>query len=120
MNNDLSRILVAGILVVLLVSLCDPFMLLMPSALQMIALLAATVLAVVWAGFVVSEHSHDERELVHRMHAGHIAYLSGIAVLTLALLVQGFAHAIDPWILTTLGVMVVAKIAARLYAERYR
>ncbi|MBM3272065.1 hypothetical protein FJY94_02150 [Candidatus Kaiserbacteria bacterium] len=119
MNNDLSRILVAGVLVVLLVSLCDPFMLLMPSAVQMAALLAATLFAVVWAGFVVAEQSHDERELVHRMHAGHIAYLSGIGVLTVALLVQGFEHAIDPWILVALGVMVVSKVAARWYSERY-
>lgn len=119
MNNDLYRVLVAGALVALLVSLCDPFMLLMPSALQMTALLAATVLAVIWAGFVVSERSSDEREAAHRMHAGHVAYLSGIAVLTAALLAQGFAHAIDPWILAALGVMVVAKVAARFFAERY-
>jgi hypothetical protein len=52
------------------------------------------------------------------MHAGRTAYLSGIAVLLLALIVQGFAHAIDPWIMLALGVMVVAKLGARLFFDR--
>lgn len=108
------------VLVGLLTLLSDPFMLWMPAEAQMAALLGAAVLACVWAGFVMYERSHDEREALHKMHAGRIAYLSGIAVLTVALIVQGFNHAIDPWISAALGAMVVSKLMARFYTERYR
>jgi hypothetical protein len=87
---------------------------------QLFALLGAAVVACVWVGFVMYEQAHDEREALHKMHAGRIAYLSGIAVLTVALMVQGFAHDIDPWISIALGVMVIAKLGARFYSEEYQ
>jgi len=120
MQNKLSYIITAIVLVVLLVLLSDPFMLWMPMGAQLTVLLAAAVFACAWAGFVLYERASDEREALHAMHAGRIAYLSGVAVLTLALVFQGLAHAIDPWITLALGVMVVAKLAARLYSDIHR
>jgi len=119
MANKFFSIGIAVILVALLTLLSDPFMLWMPAQAQMAALLGAAVLAGVWSGFVMYERSNDERETLHKMHAGRVAYLSGIAVLTCALIVQGFAHAIDPWISVALGVMVISKLFARFYSERY-
>lgn len=120
MENKFFHIGTAGILVALLLLLSDPFMLWMPAEAQMAALLCAAVLVAVWAGFVMYEKSDDEREFVHKMHAGRTAYLSGIAALALALVVQGFTHTIDPWISFALAVMVVSKLATRLYADRYQ
>lgn len=119
MKNKTFHIVVAVALVVLLTLLSDltPWM---PPMAAMMTLLAAAVLLAVFAGFVMHENGGDEREIVHRMNAGRIAYLSGIASLTVALIVQGFAHAIDPWILITLGVMVLAKIASRFYSDKYQ
>ncbi len=120
MANKFFHIGTAVVLIALLMLLSDPFMLWMPAEAQMAVILGAAVLACVWAGFVMYERADDEREMLHKMHAGRIAYLSGIAVLTLALIFQGFAHAIDPWVSTALGVMVVSKLFARLYSEYYR
>ena len=120
MVNKFCHIGTAIVLVGLLTLLSDPFMLWMPSVAQTTVLLGAAVLACVWAGFVMYERSNDEREAFHKMHAGRVAYLSGIAVLTVALVVQGFAHAIDPWISAALGAMVISKLVARSYSERYR
>lgn len=120
MTNKISSIGVAVVLVGFLTLLSDPFMVWMPMGLQLAVLVAAAVTACVWAGFVMYERSHDERETLHKMHAGRVAYLSGIGVLTAALVVQGFAHSIDPWISVALGVMVVSKLAARLYSELYQ
>ena len=119
MANKLLSIGTAVVLLGLLTLLSDPFMLWMPAEAQMAALLGAAVLACVWAGFVMYERSSDEREMLHKMHAGRVAYLSGIAVLTAALVVQGFAHTIDPWVSVALGVMVISKLIARFYSERY-
>ena len=86
----------------------------------MTALLAATVFLAMFAGFVLQENGGDERELLHRLNAGRISYLAGIAALTIALVVQGIAHAIDPWVLITLGAMVIAKVVAHFYSDRYQ
>ena len=120
MVNKLFHISTAVILVLLLTLLSDPFMVWMPMGVQLLVLLSAAVLACIWAGFVMYEHTHDEREALHKMHAGRIAYLSGIAVLTIALIVQGFAHAIDPWISIALGVMVLVKLGSRFYSDTYQ
>lgn len=119
MQNKALNIFIAVALVLLLVLLSDltPWM---PPMAAMTTLLAVSVLLAVFAGFVMHEKGGDEREIVHRMNAGRIAYLSGIGMLTIALIVQGFAHAIDPWILVTLGIMVLAKIASRFYSDEYQ
>jgi uncharacterized membrane protein (UPF0182 family) len=89
----------------------------MPMMGEMVALLLVTVLLCVWVGLVLFENVHDEREAQLRHQSGRIAYTAGISVLLAALLVQGFAHAIDPWVPVTLAVMVVAKQLSRLYLE---
>lgn len=117
--NKVCPYFIALSLTVLLVLLADPFGWMPPMG-AMIALLAATIFLILFAGFVMQENGGDEREVVHRMNAGRIAYLSGIGTLTIGLIMQGFAHAIDPWILAALGVMVLAKIVSRFYSDTYQ
>ncbi|MEK7602046.1 MAG: hypothetical protein AAB472_00980 [Patescibacteria group bacterium] len=114
------QILLAVVLIVLLILLTNPFMFYMPSATGMLVLLAATVLGVVWATFVIAEQAGDEREEQHRTYSGRVAYIAGVLMLTFALLSQGLVHHIDPWIGAALAVMVVAKLASRLYADHWK
>jgi hypothetical protein len=109
--------IIAAILIVLLVLLGNPFMFWMPSVMAMTLLLIATLFALIYAGFVLQENGGDERDLLHRMLAGRAAYLTGIGTLTLALLVQGLSHHIDPWIPGALALMILAKIVARTWAD---
>lgn len=118
MNITAVQTALVLIFLALLVLLSDPFMLFMPPAATMTALALSVVILCAWAGFVAYEKANDEREILHRMHAGRTAYLAGLAMLTLALLVQGLSHDIDPWIAAALGVMVVAKFIGRIYFER--
>ena len=120
MKNKLPKLFLVFIICALALSLTDPFMWLMPTMTQMIVLLLLTLCVGVWSGFVLTEQGNDERELVHRMNAGRIAYLAGLAIATLALLVQGITHHIDPWIACIVAVMVSAKLLTRLYEEHYR
>jgi peptidoglycan/LPS O-acetylase OafA/YrhL len=120
MKNNTIKIGVALVLVFFLVTLADLVPFWMPKMNEMMLLLIVSVLLLVWASFVMFEQVADEREAVHRMDAGRIAYLSGIGVLTLALIVQGFSHTIDPWISISLCTMVLSKLAARLYFDTYR
>lgn len=120
MNNNLIHIILAIVLIVLLILLSDTFMFWMPPLAAMLVILLVAVVMCVWAGFVMKEGAGDEREKIHRMDAGRIAYLSGSAILTIALVVQGIKHEIDPWITLALGVMVVSKLVSRIYFEKYR
>jgi len=92
----------------------------MPEMGSTLALLGVTVLVSIFAGFVIFENAGDEREVVHRMNAGRVAYLSGLGVLTVALIVQGLKYEIDPWISLALGVMVVSKLVARKYFQYHQ
>lgn len=117
MKNNLAHIAVAILVVVSLLFLVDPFMYWMPPMAGMAALVLACVLLLVWAGFVMYESAVDEREAMLRMNAGRVAYLAGIGVLTVALLVQGLSHTIDPWIAGALAAMVIAKVGARVFYD---
>jgi hypothetical protein len=120
MKNNLLLIVLSLILVTLLVVLTNPFSLWMTPLLGMMLMVVLVVALFVWAGFIIKEKSGDEREAIHRMNAGRIAYLAGIGVLTVALLVQGLTHTIDPWISLTLGVMILSKLFSRLYSDTYK
>lgn len=117
MNKNYLHIIVAAVLAFFLLALADLVPFWMPMMGEMIALLLVVILLLVWAGFVMQETAHDEREVLLKMKSGRVAYLSGLGVLMVALIVQGFAHAIDPWIAIALAVMVVSKLASRLYLE---
>ena len=115
--NTLIQWALLALLAIVLFTLVDPFMYWMPSMTQMIAMTISAALLAVLAGFVIAEKGGDEREVQHRMHAGRAAFLAGIAVLTAALLYQGFTHTLDPWVPASLIGMVFAKLAARWYSE---
>ena len=117
MNKKYIQIIVAGVLTFLLCALADLIPFWMPMMGQMTALVVVTVLLAVWAGFVIQEKVHDEREVVLKMKAGRVAYVSGLGVLMVALVVQGLQHNIDPWIAIALAVMVVSKLLTRLFIE---
>lgn len=120
MKHNALFIGVALALVALLILLTDPFMLWMPAMAAMLALLTLTVLICVWSAFILREEMRDEREILHRMHAGRIAYLSGTSILTLALVAQALIdHHIDPWIGAALAVMVISKLGARIYVDAH-
>jgi len=117
MHKSYVHLLVGLVLSFFLLVLADLIPFWMPMMGQMVALLIVVVLLLVWAGFVLKEHAHDEREALLTMRSGRTAYLAGLAMLLLALIVQGMAHAIDPWIAGALLVMVLAKLGTRLFVE---
>jgi hypothetical protein len=120
MQNNIFQAGVGALILALLVALSDPFMVLMPPPLAMTVMLLATVLVCVFAAFVLKERATDEREALLRLEAGRVAYLLGVGVLMLGVLMQGLTeHTVDIWLALALGVMVVGKLAARFYIESH-
>ena len=108
---------IAVVLIILIVSFLDPFMLWMPSNLAMFVLLAALVTFLLFAVFVWQEKARDEREEYHRMLASRVGWLSGASVVMIGLVVQGLQHNIDSWLVYVLLVMVIAKLATHVYVK---
>ncbi|MBU6323358.1 MAG: hypothetical protein KGI41_00515 [Patescibacteria group bacterium] len=118
--NTFAEYLIAVALVALLGLLTNPFMVWMPTPTQMVVVFVAAILAVVYGGFVLKEQAGDERETLHRMLAGRAAFLTAMAVLTMALIYQGVTHTIDPWIPAALALTIFAKLVARAWASRHQ
>ncbi len=116
-NNLLQEIIVSGVLIILLVLFLNPFGFWMPPILLMMMVLGFVVIFSLFASFIWRENDGDEREGLHKMMAGRIAFLAGTATLVIAIIVQNFRHELDAWLVATLGVMILAKIIGLIYSK---
>lgn len=118
MNTRTTETLVTIVLIFASVLLVNPFDIWMPSMLHMsmLAVLVAAMGGI--AVFMLRELPADEREDVHRKHAGRAAFFAGAAILLIGIAVQTFAHRLDPWLVSALVGMVLAKVAAGWWSER--
>jgi len=107
----------AAVLVLLALFLLNPFAWWMPSMLVTLVVAGLVVVFAVFASFLWREEARDEREALLRMHAGRAGFLIGIGVLVAGIVVQAFDHAVDPWLVSALAGMVLAKIIGRSQAE---
>ena len=114
-NNLTQEIAVSLILIILLVLFLNPFGFWMPNTLFMMMILTLIVVFTAFASFIWKENQRDEREGLHIMIAGRIAFLAGAALLVIGIIVQSFDHKIDFWLVLTLGTMILAKIIGRIY-----
>jgi len=116
-NNLLQEISVSVVLIVLLVLFLNPFDFWMPPVLLMMMVLGLVVVFVLFVSFIWRENSRDEREGLHKMMAGRIAFLAGTSVLVIGIIVQSFKHELDFWLILTLGTMILAKIVGLMYGR---
>jgi len=116
-NNFLQEVLISGVLIVLLTLFLNPFELWMPPILLMMMILGLIVAFSLFASFIWRENNKDEREGLHKLLAGRAAFLSGTAMLVVAIIVQSLQHELDVWLVFTLGVMILAKIGALLHGR---
>jgi len=117
-SNYLLEIFIPIILISLLVLLFDPFMVLMPSSVQMLILVLVLIVFTFFSLFIWKEKSTDEREIMHRNIASRFAYLASATVLTIGVLIQSLNHTLDPWLLFALIIMILAKIIGLIYSQK--
>lgn len=117
-NNRTVEISISIALVVLTILLFNPFHFWMPDII-LVSILALTFVAfALFAAFLLRENAQDERELVHRMLSGRVAFLIGTSILTLGIIVQSLEHEVDLWLVLALAGMVLSKIFSRIYSDR--
>ena len=120
MKNNIFEIVTTAFLVLIAVLLLNPFNFWMPDMMVMGMLVLTLVLFGIFATFVLREKTVDERDAVHETLAGRNAFLAGSAVLILGIVSEGYTHTVDPWLVVTLVVMIVAKIATRIWSDKNR
>lgn len=118
MKNNLKEAIVTILLVVITVLLLNPFHFWMPDMMVMGMLVCTLALFGVFASFILREEKGDERDGLHRTLAGRNAFLVGSAVLILGIVVQGYRHSVDPWLVVALTCMIVVKIATRMWSDK--
>ncbi len=116
-NNFLQEVLVSLALIMLLVLFLEPFGFLMTNTLLMMMVVGLIIVFALFANFIWRENAKDEREILHRMFAGRVAYLAGAGMLVFGIIVQSFKHRLDSWLVFTLGLMILAKIVGIIYSK---
>ncbi len=116
-NNYFPEIISALVLITVLVLLINPLHIWMPNAFTMSLLGVALVVFGIFTVFMLREQPQDEREALHRLLAGRIAFLIGAGILMMGIVIQMFAHQLDIWLPATLGGMVLAKIVGLVYSK---
>lgn len=112
-----SELFIAIILIVLLSAFVSPVGLLMPKSSDMLILAVFVILFFLYLGVVWKEYARDERDHAHQLTAGRISFFAGTSVVAAGIVVQAFQHAIDPWLVYSLGSMLLTKIAVRIYSQ---
>ena len=119
MKNKITKeIIIPLTLVVLAVLLLNPFNFWMPDMMVMGMLVVLLVLFGIFASFILKETIFDERDDVNRSLAGRNAFLAGSAILMLGIVIQGYSHKVDSWLVVALIVMIIVKITTRLWSDR--
>ena len=119
MKNKITKeIIVPLALVVLAILLLNPFHFWMPDMMVMGMLVVLLVLFGIFASFILKERAFDERDAINRSLAGRNAFLAGSAILMLGIVIQGYKHSIDSWLVIALTAMVIVKIATRFWSDK--
>lgn len=115
-----KEFLIPLVVLILSYAFLDPLMLLMPTPMVYSAMALLFIGYVAFSLLVWRERALDEREHAHRAGAARLAYLAGTGTLVIGIIYQALTvHAVDPWLILTLTLMVLAKYVGRHYAELY-
>jgi hypothetical protein len=118
MKNNIKETIVTVSLIALAVLLLNPFHFWMPDMMVVGILAVALVVFGIFASFVLREQTVDERDESHKTIAGRNAFLAGSAILMLGIVIQGYSHDVDPWLVIALIVMILVKITTRMWSDK--
>lgn len=118
MKNNLKETITTVCLIAIAILLLNPFNFWMPDMMVMCMLAIALALFGLFASFILREQTVDERDDAHRTLAGRNAFLAGSTILMIGIVVQGYSHTVDPWLVISLIVMILVKIGTRHWSDK--
>jgi hypothetical protein len=111
------EIAISVFLILILAVSLEPVSLTMPRQMNTIMVPTLILFLVIFAAFLWKEKPGDERERLHRFMASRFAYFAGITTLVIGIIFQSINHSIDPWLVITAGVILLAKILGLIYGH---
>lgn len=114
-NKFIGEAIISIILIGLLVFFLNPLELMMPKSMHAIMIPLLIVLFIVFTGVMWKETPGDEREQLHKFIASRFAYFAAIATLIIGIVTQSFQKSIDPWLIITICIALLAKIVGLIY-----
>lgn len=118
MKNNIKEYVVTVGMIGIAVLLLNPFGFWMPDMLVICMLAIGLALFGAFASFILREKAEDERDEQHKSLAGRNAFLTGSGILMLGIVVQGYTHTVDPWLVFALIGMVVTKLVTRHWSDK--
>lgn len=104
-------------LIVLLIVLLNPFNFLMSDAVLMLTVALFVIAVGLIAGLALNERPRDERENVLVHTSARVGYISGIVILSLAIIIESLQHDLDFWLPLVFVIMILSKLIGRIYQE---
>lgn len=75
------------------------------------------ILAILFISFIWKERSRDEREKLHKYVSSRFAYLAGVFILTVGVIIQTIQNNLDVWLVVSLCVMLLLKMVGLIYGR---
>ncbi|HSX08733.1 MAG TPA: hypothetical protein VLF93_01110 [Candidatus Saccharimonadales bacterium] len=116
-NKFIGEVILSAILIGLLLFFLKPLLGFLPSPMHPFMIPLLVILVIIFAGVLWKERPGDEREQLHTFIASRFAYFAGIALLTIAIIIQHAQGSIDPWLIIAICVMLLAKILGSFYGH---
>ena len=87
---------------------------------MLVICMLASILALfgLLAGLILREKSRDERDDMHKGLAGRNAFLVGSFVIVIGIVIQGYMHKVDPWLVLALTAMIITKVTTRIWTDK--
>ncbi len=113
-----KELLISVALVILLVTLfvLNPVICSNPLMETMVLALIG-ILALLFISFVWKEHTRDEREKLHKYISSRFAYLAGVLILTVGVILQTIQNHLDIWLVISLCAMLLLKMVGIIYSK---
>ncbi len=118
-NKSKKEIVISVVLIVLAILLLNPFHFWMPDMMLMSLFVALLASFGFLTSFILKEDVYDERDQVNRASAGRNAFLLGATSILMGIVVQGYSHSVDPWLVVSLVVMILTKISSRVWSDSH-
>lgn len=115
-NKFIGETIISITLIVLLSFFLNPLELMMPQSMHALMIPLLVVLFVIFTGLLWKEAPGDEREQLHKYIASRFAYFAAITTLVIAIIIQSSQKTIDPWLIITICIALLAKIAGLIYS----
>ena len=116
-NKFIGELILSIALIALLLFFLNPVLIFLPMPMHPFMIPLLVILFIIFAGMLWKERPTDEREQLHTFIASRFAYFAGVAILTIAIIIQHEQGSIDPWLIITICVMLLAKIIGLLYGH---